>query len=152
MSTETTPTPAFAGPGVPVPVTLMTPLREQLRRAAEQYGTPSYVVDVAALRRAASAVESAFPEPWVRQYSLKANDLPAITELLADRGWGPNVVSGGEWASARAAGVAADRTTFEGVGKTDADLLAIVDAATAGEPLRWVAVESADELDRLAEL
>ena len=56
-------------------------------------------------------------------------------------------MSVGEWASARAAGVAADRTTFEGVGKTDADLLAIVDqAATAGDPLRWVAVESADEL------
>ena len=152
MSTETTPTPAFAGPGVPVPVTLMTPLREQLRGAAEQYGTPSYVVDVAALRRAASAVESAFPEPWVRQYSLKANDLPAVAALLAERGWGANVVSGGEWASARAAGIPPERTTFEGVGKTDADLLAAVDAAVAGTPLRWVAVESADELVRLAEL
>ncbi len=44
------------------------------------------------------------------------------------------------------------RTTLEGVGKTDADLLAAVNAAAAGTPLRWVAVESADELVRLAEL
>jgi len=127
-------------------------LRGQLIRAAEQFGTPVYVVDVAAVNRAAAAVEAAFGEPWLRQYSLKANDLPAVTELLAERGWGANVVSGGEWASARAVGVPADRTTFEGVGKTDADLMAVVDAAGSGTPLRWVAVESADELVRLAEL
>ncbi len=127
-------------------------LRERLADAAEVFGTPLYVVDVAAVHRAAEAVEEAFPSPWVHQYSLKANDLPAVVELLAGRGWGANVVSGGEWATARAAGVPADRTTFEGVGKTDADLLAVVDAAASGAPLRWVAVESADELDRLAEL
>jgi diaminopimelate decarboxylase len=127
-------------------------LREHLTRAAQDFGTPLYVVDVDALTRAAAAVEAAFPEPWVRQYSLKANDLPAVTELLAARGWGANVVSGGEWASARAAGVRPGATTFEGVGKTDADLLAAVNAAAAGTPLLWVAVESADELTRLAEL
>jgi diaminopimelate decarboxylase len=127
-------------------------LRGRLTQAAETYGTPLYAVDVAAVQRAAADVEAAFPEPWVRQYSLKANDLPAVTSLLAERGWGANVVSSGEWASARDAGVPADRITFEGVGKTDADLLAILDAAADGTPLRWVAVESADELARLAEL
>ncbi len=127
-------------------------LRKKLVEAAHSFGTPVYVVDVAALDRAAAAVEDAFPGPWVRQYSLKANDLPAVTQVLAARGWGANVVSGGEWASARAAGVPPGATTLEGVGKTDADLLAAVDAAVAGTPLRWVAVESAEELARLAEL
>jgi diaminopimelate decarboxylase len=127
-------------------------LRERLAEAATTFGTPAYVVDVAALDEAAAAVEAAFPEPWVLQYSLKANDLPAVTELLAARGWGANVVSSGEWASARAAGVPTGRTTLEGVGKNDEDLLAAVDQAVAGTPLRWVAVESADELVRLAEL
>ena len=117
-----------------------------------EFGTPLYVVDVAALTEAAAAVETAFPHPWTWQYSLKANDLPAVTEVLAGRGWGANVVSLGEWASARSAGVPADRTTLEGIGKTDADLLAAVDQAVAGTPLRWVAVESADELQRLSEL
>ena len=91
-------------------------LREHLARAAQDFGTPLYFVDVYALTRAAAAVEAAFPEPWVRQYSLKANDLPAVTELLAARGWGANVVSGGEWASARAAGVRPGATTFTGFG------------------------------------
>jgi diaminopimelate decarboxylase len=72
--------------------------------------------------------------------------------VLAGRGWGANVVSSGEWAGARTAGVPASRTTLEGVGKTDADLRNAVDQAATGSPLRWVAVESADELTRLAEL
>ena len=40
--------------------------------------------------------------------------------------------------------------TLEGIGKTDADLRAAVRAAAAGEPLRWIAVESADEAAALA--
>jgi diaminopimelate decarboxylase len=152
VATDTTRPPVYAGSDVPGSAALDPSLRDRLARAAETYGTPLYVIDVAAVHRAAAAVEAAFPEPWIRQYSLKANDLPAVTRLLADRGWGANVVSSGEWASARDAGLLTDRTTFEGVGKTDADLLGAVDAAADGTPLRWVAVESADELDRLAEL
>ncbi|MEO7422208.1 MAG: hypothetical protein ABIU87_07425 [Ornithinibacter sp.] len=109
-------------------------------------------MDVAAIGEAAAAVERAFPPPWVWQYSLKANDLPAVAEVLALRGWGANVVSLGEWASARAGRVEVSRTTLEGVGKTDADLRAALEQAAAGTPLQWVAVESADELHRLAEL
>jgi diaminopimelate decarboxylase len=127
-------------------------LRAGLTQAAAAFGTPLYVVDVGTLTEAAAAVERAFPRPWVWQYSLKANDLPAVTEVLAARGWGANVVSLGEWAGAREAGVPVSRTTLEGVGKTDADLLAAVDQAEAGAPLRWLAVESADELQRLGEL
>ncbi len=152
MATDTTRPPVYAASDVPGSGVLDPSLRDRLARAAETYGTPLYVVDVAAVHRAAADVEAAFPEPWIRQYSLKANDLPAVTRLLADRGWGANVVSSGEWASARDAGLLTDRTTFEGVGKTDEDLLAVVDAAADGTPLRWVAVESADELERLAEL
>jgi diaminopimelate decarboxylase len=111
-----------------------------------------YVVDMAAVAAAAEAVERAFPDPWIRQYSLKANDLPALAAFLAGRGWGANVVSAGEWAGAREAGVPAERITLEGVGKTDAELGAAVEAAAAGTPLQWVAIESADELGRLAEL
>ncbi|MBO0847208.1 MAG: hypothetical protein J2P22_17540, partial [Nocardioides sp.] len=107
---------------------------------------------MAAVAAAADAVERAFPAPWIRQYSLKANDLPALTAFLAERGWGANVVSAGEWAGACEAGVPAERITFEGVGKTDAELLAAVDAAASGTPLQWLAIESTDELRRLAEL
>jgi diaminopimelate decarboxylase len=136
--------------GVPAPLERL--LQERLTEAAARFGTPLYVVDVAALNAAAAAVERAFPQPWVWQYSLKANDLPAVVDVVAARGWGANVVSTGEWASARAAGVPVGRTTLEGVGKTDADLRAAVEQAVTTPSLRWVAVESADELYRLAEL
>ena len=53
---------------------------------------------------------------------------------------------------ARRAGIPNTPTTLEGVGKTDADLGAAVRAAAAGNSLRWVAVESADEASVLARL
>ncbi|HYN47349.1 MAG TPA: hypothetical protein VER83_00700, partial [Candidatus Nanopelagicales bacterium] len=121
-----------------------------LRAAARRHGTPLYVTDAAALDAAADAVRAAFPDPWLRAYSLKANDLPALVARLAARGFGANVVSRGEWALARRAGVANAAITLEGIGRTDADLRAVVRAAAAGEPLRWIAVESADEAAALA--
>jgi diaminopimelate decarboxylase len=41
------------------------------------------------------------------------------------------------------------RVSLEGIGKTDADLDAAVRAAVDGDPLLWVALESADEADAL---
>jgi diaminopimelate decarboxylase len=158
MPLHVSPGPASLGPAAPGPVE-QGPVDQgtavpgdQLVEAASRFGTPLYVVDVRALTEAATAVEQTFPAPWIRQYSLKANDLPAVIELLAARGWGANVVSRGEWASASTAHVPPGRTTLEGVGKTDADLVAALEVAAAGTPLQWVAVESADELHRLGQL
>ncbi|MEA2620151.1 MAG: diaminopimelate decarboxylase [Chloroflexota bacterium] len=94
------------------------------------------------------AIRAAFPDPWIRQYSVKANDVPAIVVEVTARGFGANVVSRGEWAIARRAGVPNGRITLEGIGKTDADLSAAVRATAAGDaPLAWVALESADEAE-----
>jgi diaminopimelate decarboxylase len=120
---------------------------DALRRAGETYGTPVYLTDLAALDRAATTIRDAFPDPWLRQYSVKANDVPAIVAEVTARGFGANVVSRGEWAVARAAGVADAQITLEGVGKTDADLRAAVRAAAGPSPLLWVALESADEAE-----
>jgi diaminopimelate decarboxylase len=65
------------------------------------------------------------------------------------RGLGANVVSRGEWAVARRAGVPNARVTLEGIGKTDADLAAAVRSAATGDPLAWLTVESPDELEAL---
>lgn len=86
----------------------------------------------------------------MRQYSVKANDVPAIIAEVARRGFGANVVSRGEWALARHAGVPNDRITLEGVGKTPVDLRAAARAAADGHPLRWVALESPEEAGALA--
>jgi diaminopimelate decarboxylase len=111
-----------------------------------------YVTDLDALEAACAAVRDAFPDPIIRQYSVKADDTPAVIREIGGRGFGANVVSRGEWAAARRAGLPNDRISLEGVGKTDADLRAAVRAAVDGEPLRWVAVESTDEAEVLARL
>ncbi|MGI8578292.1 MAG: diaminopimelate decarboxylase family protein [Nocardioidaceae bacterium] len=123
-----------------------------LVRAAREFGTPVYVLDAASVGWAAAQIEAAFPDPWIRQYSLKANDLPAVVSLLAARGWGANVVSVGEWVQARAADVAERSVTFEGIGKTDAELEHTVAATAAGAPLRWLALESPAEVLRLTQV
>ncbi len=121
-----------------------------LRAIARRHGTPAYVTDIASVEAAAAAVRSAFAAPWERRYSLKANDLPALVGRIAGLGFGANVVSRGEWALARRAGIPNADITLEGIGKTDADLRAAVRAAAAGVPLHWVALESADEAAALA--
>ncbi|MFL5675892.1 MAG: hypothetical protein ACJ779_12850 [Chloroflexota bacterium] len=123
-----------------------------LRAAAQRFGTPAYVTDLAALDEAAAAVRAAFPNPWVRQYSVKANDVPAIVAEVAARGFGANAVSRGEWRAATQAGLPNERITLEGIGKTDADLRAAVRAAARSTPLAWVALESADEAEVLARM
>jgi diaminopimelate decarboxylase len=118
-----------------------------LRKAATRHGTPVYLTDEAAIAAAADELRTAFPDPWIRQYSVKANDVPAVigTATADGRGLGANVVSRGEWALARAAGVRNRRITLEGIGKTDADLRAAVRAAVDGDPILWLALESPDE-------
>jgi diaminopimelate decarboxylase len=133
------------------PIGLPT-IAEALGRAAEAHGTPVYVTDLAALDRAAASIRDAFPDPWLRQYSVKANDVPAIVAEVAARRFGANVVSRGEWAVAKRAGLADGRITLEGVGKTDADLRAAVRAVALGSPLLWVALESADEAEVLTRM
>lgn len=119
--------------------------------AADAYDTPLYMTDLQTLDRHAADLESAFPDPWLRQYSLKAQGLPALVRRLAHRGWGGNVVSAGEWRLATKAGLPNAAITFEGIGKTDQELARVVRAALDGQPLRWLSVESADELQALTQ-
>ena len=123
-----------------------------LVRAARRFGTPLYLTDVAALEAATTELRDAFPDPWLRAYSVKANDVPAVIARLGALGLDANVVSRGEWAAARSTGMPNDRITLEGIGKNAGDLRAAVRAAADGSPLRWVAVESPEELDALVAL
>jgi diaminopimelate decarboxylase len=134
----------LGGAQTPSPVT-----RRALIAAARRWGTPVYVTDAAAIAAAAESITRAFPDPWLRQYSVKANDVPGIISLVARAGFGANVVSQGEWAAARDAGVANLDITLEGIGKRDAELSAAVDAAAVGDPIRWLALESIDETKAL---
>jgi diaminopimelate decarboxylase len=113
--------------------------------AARTTPTPFYLTSETEIAAAAAHLEAAFPDPWVRSYSLKADPLPAIVSLLKNRGWGANCVSLGEINAARSAGVPNSQITLEGIGKGPEEFDAAIAAAAGGEPFRWVALESADE-------
>lgn len=74
-------------------------------------------------------------------YAMKANSNQAVIKLLGDLGAGMDVVSGGEYARAIAAGVPGDRIVFSGVGKTREEITA---ALTGG--IRQFNVESEPEM------
>jgi diaminopimelate decarboxylase len=127
-------------------------LAPALIAAARRFGTPVQVSDAVGLELAAGAIRSAFPDPWLRAFSVKANDVAGIVARVAGLGFDANVVSRGEWAIARRAGLPNGRITLEGIGKTDADLRAALRAAASGSPLRWLAIESLDETRALVSL
>jgi diaminopimelate decarboxylase len=139
---------------VPAELDRLPLIADALRDAGSRYGTPLYLTDLAAVVAAVAELRAAFPDPWIRQYSVKANDVPAVIAAVTEpaQGLGANVVSRGEWTAARAAGVPNRRITVEGIGKTDADLRAAVRSAAAGDPIAWLAVESADEAEVLTRL
>ncbi len=133
-------------------VAVISTRAEAAREAARRFGTPLYLYDLPRLHADAEAVARAFPDPWLRLYSLKANGLPGLLRGLPERGFGASAVSSGELALAARAGFPVARTALEGVGKSGIDLARAVDLAAAGTPLLWVSIESAAEAAALASL
>ena len=80
-------------------------------------------------------------------YAMKANSNQAVLKTLAAAGAGMDVVSGGEYARARAAGVPGERIVFSGVGKTRDEM---VQAITGG--IRQFNLESEPEMRLLSEV
>ncbi|MGB5869821.1 MAG: diaminopimelate decarboxylase [Albidovulum sp.] len=90
---------------------------------AAAVGTPFYVYSTATLERHYKLFEEALsPMPHMICYAMKANSNQAVIRTLARLGAGMDVVSGGEYLRARAAGVPGDRIVFSGVGKTAAEM------------------------------
>lgn len=91
---------------------------------AREVGTPVYVYSTATMQRHAAALQSALeplPHPLIA-YAVKANPNGAVIATLANSGLGADVVSGGEYRRAVAAGVPTDKIVFSGVGKTEDEL------------------------------
>ncbi|MEO0386768.1 MAG: diaminopimelate decarboxylase [Pseudomonadota bacterium] len=119
-----------------------------LPEIAAAVGTPVYIYASATLTRHYRLVEEALAgHRHLICYAMKANSNQAVVRLLAGLGAGMDVVSGGEYARARAAGVPGERIVFSGVGKTRAEMA----AALAGG-IRQFNVESEPELLALSEV
>ncbi len=117
-----------------------------LSEVADGAGTPTYVYNANVVRRQYAALDEALSSvPHRIAFAVKANSNLAVLRVLRDLGAGADIVSGGELARALAAGFAADRIVFSGVGKTDEELTA---AVTAG--IGHIHLESAAELESLA--
>ena len=110
-------------------------------------GTPVYVYSTASMRRQARASQTTLAslgDPLIA-YAVKANPNAAVLATLAAEGLGADVVSGGEYRRARAAGIAADRIVFSGVGKTRAEMALALDGG-----LGQFNLESVDEAEMLS--
>ena len=95
-----------------------------LAQIADEIGTPVYIYSTATMRGQVEALRSAL-EPLADPlicYALKANPNAAVVHALASMGLGADVVSGGEYRRAVAAGIGPDSIVFSGVGKTEAEM------------------------------
>ncbi|MEL6619295.1 MAG: diaminopimelate decarboxylase [Pseudomonadota bacterium] len=112
---------------------------------AAAVGTPFYVYSTATLLRHFRLFDEALEgTDHLVCYAMKAASNQAILKTLAQAGAGMDVVSGGEYMRAKAAGVPGDRIVFSGVGKT-ADEIRL--ALTGG--IRQFNVESEPEMEVL---
>jgi diaminopimelate decarboxylase len=95
-----------------------------LAEIAAAVGTPVYVYSTATMVRHAEVMRTALaplPDPLIA-YAVKANPNAAVLATLARAGLGADIVSGGEYARARAAGIPAGKIVFSGVGKTEREM------------------------------
>ncbi|MDQ0317100.1 diaminopimelate decarboxylase [Amorphus orientalis] len=117
-----------------------------LPEIAAAVGTPFYVYSTATLTRHLTVFTEAMAGlPALVCYAMKANSNQAVIATLARHGAGMDVVSEGELRRALKAGVPAERIVFSGVGKTDHEMAAALDAG-----ILCFNVESEPELDRLS--
>jgi diaminopimelate decarboxylase len=113
---------------------------------AEAVGTPFYVYSHATLERHFLVFDRAFSRiPHITCYSCKANTNIALLKLMASLGGGADIVSGGELYAAQRASVPPEKIVFSGVGKTEEEITAAVQAGIA-----MINIESEGELRLIA--
>lgn len=115
---------------------------------ADAVGTPFYLYSTATLTRHFRLFDEALDwGPHLVCFAMKSNSNQAILKLLGDLGAGMDVVSGGEYARARAAGIPGDRIVFSGVGKTRDEMRTVLVGG-----IRQFNVESEPEMRALSEV
>ncbi len=115
---------------------------------ADAVGTPFYCYSTATLQRHYRVFSEAFAdEKALVCYALKANSNQSVLRTLAKLGAGADVVSGGELKRVLAAGIPPEKILFSGIGKTEAELRAALEA-----DILCINIESEPELELLSRL
>jgi len=113
---------------------------------AAEVGTPFYVYSTATLTRHFNVFADALRGmDALVCYAVKANSNQAVIRTLAALGAGADVVSGGELKRALKAGVKPHKIVFSGVGKSEAEIEAALNAG-----IKQLNVESEPELERIS--
>jgi diaminopimelate decarboxylase len=114
-----------------------------LARIADEVGTPVYVYSRGELEHAYRAFDAALEGiPHHVCYAVKANSTLGVLRVLIELGAGADIVSIGELVRWRKAGGDPAKVLFSGVGKTEAEIAAALDAK-----IGTFNVESAEELE-----
>ena len=112
---------------------------------AERFGTPLYVYDIRRIEDRVAAFHEAFASiDHLLAYSVKANGNLSILRRLNALGCGADITSEGELYRVMQAGIPTDRVLFAGVGKTEQEIGAALDAG-----IYAFKGESAAELERI---
>jgi diaminopimelate decarboxylase len=115
---------------------------------AAAVGTPFYCYSTATLTRHYRLfTEALSPLPHLVCFAIKSLSNVAVLKTLGDLGAGMDVVSGGEYRRARAAGVPGERIVFSGVGKTREEMRLALEGG-----IRQFNVESEPEMRALSEV
>ncbi len=116
---------------------------------ASAVGTPLFIYSTATMQRQTRVLKAALAsldDPLIA-FAVKANPNGAVLATLAAEGLGADVVSGGEYRRARAAGVPGDKIVFSGVGKTAAEMALALEGG-----IYQFNVESLPEAEMLSEV
>jgi diaminopimelate decarboxylase len=119
-----------------------------VKKIAEKFSTPVFIYSLKTLVRHLRVTAQAFGEmPHIICYAAKANPNLAILKVAALCGAGCDVVSEGELHSALKVGIGRRRIVFSGVGKTDDEIAAAIEAR-----ILFICAESLQELEAVASI
>jgi diaminopimelate decarboxylase len=114
-----------------------------VRELAARFGTPAYVLDEADFRSRCRDFRGSFTGADV-YYAGKAFLCKAVVRMVAEEGLGLDVCTGGELATALAAGMPPERIGLHGNNKSVSELTRAVEAGVGR-----IIVDSFEEIDRL---
>ena len=116
---------------------------------AKEYGTPLYLMSEDRLRHNCRLYRKSMTEGFGPEsmplFAGKSFCLKAMYPILAEEGFGADVVSGGELYTALSAGFPADRLYFHGNGKTDREIRFGVESG-----IGFFVVDSPEELEAVS--
>lgn len=117
-----------------------------IKDIAAKVGTPFYVYSTATLTRHFQLFQEALNGlDHLICFAVKSNSNQAVLSHMASLGAGMDVVSGGEYMRAKAAGIPGDKIVFSGVGKTEEEMRLALEGG-----IRQFNVESEPEMARLS--